>query len=100
MTKSQRNLLRLPGLIIRVLLVLLYWGGEWVGKKIEWLLDNVFKGLEITTTARRKMYYREEYVPGRKAVYDERQKADAAERLKKVAAQVKAKKKAKKESAA
>lgn len=46
------------------------------------------------------MYYREEYVPGRKAIYDERQKADAAERLKKVAAQVKAKKKAKKESAA
>lgn len=44
------------------------------------------------------MYFRQlESIRGAKAAHDERQKAGASDRLKKVAAQVKAKKRAKKE---
>lgn len=33
-------------MFIRVPLVLIYYTGEWIGMKIEWLLENVFKGLD------------------------------------------------------
>lgn len=46
MTKTQRNLLRLLGLPVRILLVLLHRGLEKVNEGIEWLCENVFKGLD------------------------------------------------------
>lgn len=47
MTKTQRNLLRVPGLFIRIPLVLLWRLNEWANSRIEWLCDNWFKGLDL-----------------------------------------------------
>lgn len=47
MTKTQRNLLRVPGLFVRVPLVLLHRGLQKVVDGLEWLCDNWFKGLDL-----------------------------------------------------
>lgn len=40
------NVLRTPGIVIRVPLVLLIWALEWFLPRLEWLAENVFKGWE------------------------------------------------------
>lgn len=47
MTKTQRNLLRLPGLLVRIPLVLLHRLLGKVNEGIAWLVENVFKGLDL-----------------------------------------------------
>lgn len=47
MTKTQRNLLRVPGLILRVpLLCLAYYVLKPTVKGVEWLCENYLPGLE------------------------------------------------------
>jgi hypothetical protein len=45
-TKAQRNLLRVPGLLVRVPLVLILRVLVVTVSGIEWLCENVFKGLD------------------------------------------------------
>lgn len=47
MTKTQRNLLRVPGLVVRLPLVLVHRGLESVNKGIVWLCEHWFKGLDL-----------------------------------------------------
>lgn len=46
MTKTQRNILRTPGLLIRIPLVLIVWAIDPVRCAVEWLLENAFQGWE------------------------------------------------------
>lgn len=47
MTKAQRNLLRVPGLFVRVPLVLVLRVLVATASGIEWLCENVFKGFDL-----------------------------------------------------
>lgn len=48
MTKAQRNLLRVPGLFLRVpLLCIAYYVLQPLVNGIEWLCENYLKGLDL-----------------------------------------------------
>ena len=42
--KQWTNIVRTPGMLIRIPLVLLLWACQWAVPRLEWLAENVFKG--------------------------------------------------------
>jgi hypothetical protein len=47
MTKTQRNWLRVPGLFVRVPLVLIHCGLTMAASGVAWLCENWFKELDL-----------------------------------------------------